>query len=83
MSRETSRLISLELDAFCNCLGKTPEMREMARAHGEEYVAKVNALEEAELSDLWDEEVASFPTHSHTASWQQMWVCIKVRRVSS
>lgn len=66
VSRETSRLISLELDAFCNCLGKTPEMREMARAHGEEYVAKVNALEEAELSDLWDEEVASFPTHSHT-----------------
>ncbi|CAK9047388.1 unnamed protein product [Durusdinium trenchii] len=56
VSRETSRLISLELDAFCNCLGKTPEMREMARAHGEEYVAKVNALEEAELSDLWDEE---------------------------
>ncbi|CAJ1409908.1 unnamed protein product [Effrenium voratum] len=57
VAEDISRLVTLEVTAFCECVGKTVETREMATAYAKQYVAALNKQSQYNnLSDLADEE---------------------------
>ncbi|CAJ1376287.1 unnamed protein product [Effrenium voratum] len=57
VAKDSSRLISMEVTSFCECVGKVVETRQMASAYATQYVAALNA--QSFWSDLADEEPLS------------------------
>ncbi|CAJ1356731.1 unnamed protein product [Effrenium voratum] len=57
VAEDISRLVAMEVTAFCECVNKSVETREMAVAYASQYVEALNEKSETNiLSDLADEE---------------------------
>ncbi|CAJ1397434.1 unnamed protein product [Effrenium voratum] len=54
VAMDLSRLVSMEVTSFCECVGKAVETREMASTYAAQYVAALNV--QSSWSDLADEE---------------------------
>ncbi|CAJ1386274.1 unnamed protein product [Effrenium voratum] len=65
VSQDISRLIALEVNLFCECIGKTVETRRMAAAYARDYLSDVSQT----WSDLGNQQCADLPSE-RAQSWQ-------------
>ncbi|CAJ1366570.1 unnamed protein product, partial [Effrenium voratum] len=66
VAEDISRLVAMEVTAFCECVNKTVETREMAVAYASRYVAGLKGL--SSLSDLAEEDSDIVLSEDHARS---------------